>query len=90
MHLTSLFDVLRTTIVGATKTIHFHVGAHKTATTNMQSRLRANRQVLRKAGVHFIDLWAKGYEGRLYRKEFRKIYKEMQPLIRKLHGFRNS
>jgi hypothetical protein len=60
-------------LVNATKTIHLHVGAHKTATTYMQSRLRSNRQRLRGEGIDFVDLWAKRDEERIYRKKFKRI-----------------
>ena len=55
------------------KTIHFHVGAHKTATTYMQSRLRANREHLRGEGVDFIDLWARTPALIQYRAQFRRL-----------------
>lgn len=48
--------------------IHFHVGAHKTATTYIQSRLRSNKQRLRNEGITFVDLWAKREEEANYRK----------------------
>jgi hypothetical protein len=37
--------------------LHFHFGAHKTATTYMQSLLRNNRQTLHENGVSVVDLW---------------------------------
>lgn len=55
------------------KTIHFHVGAHKTATTYMQSRLRVNRERLRSEGVDFIDLWARTPALMQYRAKFRRL-----------------
>lgn len=64
---------MRTEILRATKTIHVHVGAHKTATTYMQSRLRSNRELLHNEGVDFIDLWARGTEEKLYRKKLKRL-----------------
>lgn len=64
---------MRAAIRRATKTIHVHVGAHKTATTYMQSRLRSNREFLRKEGVDFIDLWRKRPEEKLYRKKLKRL-----------------
>ena len=55
------------------KTIHFHVGVHKTATTYMQSRLRANRELLRGEGVDYIDLWAKRPAVGQYRRTLKRI-----------------
>lgn len=55
------------------RTIHFHVGAHKTATTYIQSRLRSNRQQLLSEGIDFIDLWAGGGAERAYRKKYRRL-----------------
>jgi len=60
-------------MVNVQKTIHFHVGAHKTATTYMQSRLRVNQEHLRREGVDYIDLWARGQAERRYRKRLEKI-----------------
>ena len=39
----------------------------------MQSRLRANRQRLRDAGVDFLDLWGKEQSERQYRKKLKRI-----------------
>ena len=58
------------------RTIHFHVGAHKTATTYMQSRLRANQEQLRASGIDFVDLWAKGPAQRQYRNTIRRLLEE--------------
>lgn len=41
-----------------TPKIHFHLGAHKTATTYIQSRLRRNRGRLLENGIRFVNLWA--------------------------------
>jgi len=60
-------------ILNVRKTIHFHVGAHKTATTYMQSRLRANREHLRSEGVDFIDLWAKEPAIGQYRQRLKSV-----------------
>ena len=65
--------------MSTTKTIHFHVGAHKTATTYMQSRLRSNRERLRKQGVAFIDLWAGGEEEKIYRKKLKRLIEKETP-----------
>lgn len=59
--------------MSTTKTVHFHVGAHKTATTYMQSRLRSNRQRLRNDGINFVDLWAKNDEEKRYRKQLKRV-----------------
>jgi len=55
-------------IVSHRKTIHFHVGAHKTATTYMQSSLRSNRERLAACNIDFVDLWARQPAERLYRR----------------------
>ena len=57
----------RISILSQARKVHFHVGAHKTATTYMQSRLRSNKRRLRKEGIDFIDLWAKTDEMDAYR-----------------------
>lgn len=59
--------------MSAVRTLHFHIGAHKTATTYMQSRLRSNRQQLYEEGIDFIDLWAGGGPEKAYRKKYRRI-----------------
>ncbi|GEM_PF-2703197 len=59
--------------MSSSRPIYFHVGAHKTATTYMQSRLRSNRQRLRNHGVHFVDLWAKAPALKRYRKRLKRL-----------------
>lgn len=39
--------------------VNFHMGAHKTATTYIQSRLLANRDALNEAGICVVNLWAR-------------------------------
>ncbi|MDQ2069894.1 hypothetical protein [Natronospira bacteriovora] len=52
--------------------IHVHLGAHKTATTYMQSRLRANRKILAEKGIAFADAWAKDERAKKLRSSVAK------------------
>ena len=61
------------------KVIHYHVGAHKTATTYMQSRMRSNRQRLAHAGIDYVDLWSKQPEVRSYRKALKRTIESDAP-----------
>lgn len=51
--------------------IHFHVGAHKTGTTYMQSLLRANHEGLADHGICFVDPWQGGKRQWAYRAALR-------------------
>lgn len=51
--------------------IHFHVGAHKTATTYIQSCLRANQDYLQAQGIRFVDLWERCEDTSAYRDSLR-------------------
>src|SRR5690625_7656341 len=51
--------------------VHFHIGPHKTATTYMQARLRANWEQLADRGICFVDLWRGGKVGAAYRAALR-------------------
>ncbi|MDQ2070140.1 hypothetical protein [Natronospira bacteriovora] len=53
--------------------IRFHLGAHKTATTYIQSRLRRNRSRLARHGIHFVDLWANEKTARRMRGWIRQV-----------------
>jgi hypothetical protein len=65
--------------------IHFHVGAHKTATTYLQSCLRENRKNLSRRGIRFIDMHKQTEDLKAYRKCLKAaLWKKSGPDITQL------
>jgi len=65
------------------KKITIHLGAHKTGSTHLQSRLEKSQYILNPNGISYIPL-------NTFREKFKKFKNNSEPLIQSLKSYMNS
>ena len=65
------------------KKITIHLGAHKTGSTHLQSRLEKSQYILNPNGISYIPL-------NTFRENFKKFKNNSEPLIQSLKSYMNS